>query len=317
MRRVEYEPMVEPYGQPYKPYTVWEKALGITKAYLEHYPRRKMVVRYLYYRGVAKEILEFGAKTYDHFIRAITRARKDFNNPEYDIFRNNIIDETRPYQEEVFYRESSNDEAIMRYLKGAFTFHHHLDPWDKRVEVWWGKNTIYQMYKDLPEKFRLSSYSLHGNLTFNVARDAYERLKDEERPIVILFVDDLNPAGDRRTYNIKAALADQGVKAEVYKVLVNPEHVRRYNLIPSVEIYGARLEKAKQDPCRNWFERLHGELYNVDVEAMEIEQVEGLLEGAIKSVLDVSRLEKIKKKEVEQIPAEVKRTKNGYRVKLL
>lgn len=317
MREIKYEKMVEPYGQSYAPYAKWAKALEITKAYMERYPTRKMDIRYLYYRGVAKEILRFAKSTYELFIDAITRARKDFRNPAYRVFRERLIDGSREKHEEGFYREDTSEEAIKRYLERAFVFSHRLDPWNKRVEIWFESNTSFLMYSDVPRKYRLSSFSLHGNLTFNVVQDTYNRLMDEKRPIVILYVGDLNPSGERRPHNIKTALADLGVDVTVYKVLVNPEHVKRYNLIPSIETYGKRLEKARRDPNCKWFELLRGDLYHVDTAAMEIEQVEELLEKAIKRVLDVSKLDEIKKRETRRIPVKVERVKRGYRIRLL
>lgn len=322
LEKIQYASMRDPYMKPYRPYKSWKEALDITKDTLEKifakYPDRKVTLRYLYYRLIKRKITGLIKSQYDGFIKAITKARKDIKNPEYHVFQK-LIDDTRDRWRDHFYEDAIGDPKDR--IKSAFTLVHHFDPWENQplVEIWTEKSTIHQMYSQFGRNYRLTMQCLRGNLIFNVIRDAFHRLEpawQDARRVVILYLGDFNPAGDKRPQNILTALHDLGLKnVEVYKVLVTKEQIEEYDLVPSIGMMD--LEKAQNDPLRGWFVEKHGKLYDVDVEAMEIEDVDNLLKKTIAQFLDVTVLEDLEDKEVDPLAIKIdKITEKQYLVEL-
>lgn len=154
-------------------------------------------------------------------------------------------------------------------------------------------------------------------MIFETVRQAYERLMEEKRPIIILFVGDYNPSGNRRPVNVKTALADMGIEVNIYKVLVTKEQISEYNLLPDVNKNDTkdRIKKAKRDPLIKWFVDKYGtEVYDVNAQAMDIELVDQLLTEAIESFVDPRVIDDLN----ERIPIkhEIFKLDGGYKIKM-
>jgi len=296
---IDYLPMKYPFGNSYNPYK-WGTVLDYIDDYIKKLGK-ELTLRYLYYRiiEVPKLNIPLVKDTYNAFESTLMRARKDYTNPRYDILRKYIIEDTRKRDIEKFYdwiipSESALKLAIDSYL----TKERYVYPYDKYVELWFEDAGMYQMYKDIASNYRISTECIGGNLVINSVYRAFSRFKDKNG--IILYIGDFNPSGNRRAYNIKTALADVGIDIDIKKILVTNHQIKEYNIKPDINNpkIQERIEKAKRDPNVKWHIEKYGtDVYDVNAEAMEYNDVVNLITKAISQEVDISKLDDLEESE--------------------
>ena len=298
---IGYIPLTRPYGTAYNP-KKWAGVLDFTRAYLTKLGK-EATIRFLYYRLIEESGLKIPptTDTYESYITAVANARKDYKNPNNRILIQNIFDDTRGRNVEDFFDWIGVDEkSLIEDIEDALTETRRIYPYDKYVELWFEDTGMWHMYKDIAKKYRISTECIRGNLIVNTVYGSFNRIKqnayDEDKDITILYVGDFNPSGNRRPFNIKAALWDLGLLASVKKVLVTKPQIGHYSILPDIKSPKTqeRIEKAKRDPLMRWFIQNYGtDVYDVNAEAMNYPDVEDLITKAIKEQVDVSKLGKL------------------------
>lgn len=312
LEEAEYVDMSCPYGNIYKPIK-WKEVIDFVSNWLEENretltdPERETygaTLRFLYYRIIEESglLLPHTKNTYDSFIRILTRARKDYHNTDYDVFRELIIDDTRNRTIEQFKDWQEVDEDRLKlYVRVGLTEYRTIYPFDKYVEVWFEDDGSYQMYRHIPKRYRISTECLGGNLITNSVYGIVDRIRSRAlsknlKDIVILYCGDFNPSGNRKIYNLQSAIADFGLNANVYKVLVTPPQIKKYNILPDPESPKTeeRIQKAKRDPLIRWFiEKYGSNVFDVNAQALNLDLTEKLITSAIEHFIDASVLDNL------------------------
>lgn len=315
---IGYIPLTRPYGTAYNP-KKWAGVLDFTRAYLTKLGK-EATIRFLYYRLIEESGLKIPptTDTYESYITTIANARKDYKNPDNRVLVQKIFDDTRGRYTETFYDWVNIDEETLKYnIELALTSTRRIYPYDKYVELWFEDTGMWHMYKDIAKKYRISTECIRGNLIVNTVYGSYNRINqnayDKKKKITILYVGDFNPSGNRRPFNIKAALQNLGLFANVKKVLVTKPQLKGYDIIPDIKSPKTqeRIEKAKRDPLMKWFIENYGtDVYDVNAEAMDYPDVEDLVTKAIKEQVDTSKLDDLD--EERPIEHEVEWDEDGY-----
>jgi len=256
---------------------------------------------------------------YKNFDTALTRARKDYSNTNYDIFRERIFDDTKQGYVQGFYNwVDPREETLKIYIQKGLTRSRYIYPFSKYIEVWFEDAGMWNMHKDFCHNYRLSTVCLRGNLSCSSIDTTYERMMDKDN-CVILYVGDFNPSGNRRPYNIKTALTDMGLDIEVVKVLVTKPQIGHYDLKPDAgkPITKDRIAKAKNDPNIKWFiEKYGSNIHDVNAQAVDIPIVEELITNAIKQQIDVTKLDDLNESEPKEFTFNWDESNSCYRINL-
>lgn len=163
MEEIDYVPMVSPYNKSYNPSAKWKKVIDFTIEYIgryrEYLDQHKILLtlRYLYYREIEEAgILPISKNAYEGYIKVMAKARKDFDNENWDIIRKYVSDDTRFDEKQNFFgwlkpTENKFIETIVKYLR----WERRIYPFNTMVEVWFEDDGMFQMYKHIPDKYRL------------------------------------------------------------------------------------------------------------------------------------------------------------------
>lgn len=290
---ITYLPMREHYGKKYTP-KKWKPVLDFTIDFLTKLCK-DTTIRFLYYRMIEESGLKIPltTNTYDSYGGVITQARKDKSNPDYDILRNRIIDDTRGRSIGFYYDWMYPSENGLKWaIESELTKRRYVYPFDRWVELWFEDDGMYKMYGDIARKYRVSTECIGGNLIVNTVYGGCSRLREKNNPI-ILYIGDFNPSGNRRAYNIKTCFADLGLNVDVKKILITKSQIEQHNLKQDVKTptMQERIKKAKRDPLIKWFTEKYGtDVYDVNAEAMNYDTVESIITKAIKDTVDVAKL---------------------------
>jgi len=164
----DYIPVTNPYGNSYNPRR-WHDVIRFSREYIQKLGK-VMTIRFLYYRLIEEKDVDLplSKDTYDSFVKVLTRARKDYNNPDYDIFRKFIIEDTRKRDIEEFFDWTKPTEVSLDYyILQGLTSTRYAYPYDKYVELWFEDAGMFGMYGHIGKKYRISTECVGGNLTFN------------------------------------------------------------------------------------------------------------------------------------------------------
>jgi len=317
LEKADYTKMNCPYGSEYNP-KKWREVIDFTINWLEEHreeltsderEEKGATLRFLYYRVIeeSKLSLPHTKNIYDSFIRVLTRAKKDYNNDSFKTLRELIIDDTRNRTIERFEGWDIVDEETLKlYVKTGLTEERRLYPYDKYLEVWFEDDGSYQMYRHIPKRYRISTECLGGNLITNSVYGIVERIGRKALDkgidkIIILHCGDFNPSGNRKIFNLQSAINDCGINANVFKILVTPPQIKKYNILPDPDSPKTqeRILKAKRDPLIRWFiERYGKDVFDVNAQALSLELTETLITKAIEYFVDTSILDTLDEKRI-------------------
>lgn len=320
IEKIEYGLMGHPYGEEYNP-KKWKDALDFTREYLRRI-NRNATIRFIYYRIIEEAGIDLPLtkNVYESFLKMMTRARKDYTNKENYILIQNIIDDTRNRNVERFFDWTKTDEdSFMEDIERSLTEMRRTYPYDKYMELWFEDDGMWQMYRELAEKYRISTECIGGNLIINSVYGSYHRIieKANGKDVIILYVGDYNPSGNRRPFNIKSAFKHLGINCDMYKIMVTKSQIKKYNILPDIDAPKTqeRIKKAKRDPLIKWFVDNYGiDVYDVNAQAIDIPITERIIEDAIKQFVDISKLDNLD--EERPIKHEIEWDGDGYKIKM-
>jgi hypothetical protein len=252
-----------------------------------------ITLRQLYYRFVAKGIIENSLNSYHIFIRQMSTARRDGRIP-FSLFedrtRTSNLGES-PFFEVPNYSslvedaidvcENADKYALMQ-LKQVHQ-NYDLPYWYNQpvyVEVWCEKEALANIFLPVTEKYGVTFVACKGYPSLSLLNDCAERFKTApaNREIHILYFGDF----DMRGLNIqetveKNLLDDFGVHTHVTRCALTKEQIETFQLPPSPA-------KIKDVMAKGWIEQNGDVAWELD--ALEPLVLTKIIDAAIQSQIN-------------------------------
>ncbi len=149
------------------------------------------------------------------------------------------------------------------------------------------KNTLLGQVRHWASPFGLSHAALGGYGSQTAIDQINRSVRYGEGHPLLLYIGDHDPSGQDIQRDFIART--EGVWMDVVRLAVNPEQIDRYGLFPAPGKTG--------DPRARGFVEEHGELVQVEVEAIEPDTLRQLVEKAIIRHTDLSVLDEVKGRE--------------------
>lgn len=264
--------------------------------------------RNAYYKLVSKGILPKTTAEYKYLSKIITEAR--INNiipPEC------FLDPERLHSVDFYLHNSFEDhvsyvfESFSKRLEN-FNFH----SWENQpnyVEVWIEKNALFEQFKQVTQRRRVTLVSCKGYPSLTVLSRASRRIEEElERrdidKFVLLYFGDYDPSGKDIPRYVKDRLENVfHVDFEIELVALSLEQIERHSL-PSVPA------KKSDTRTKNFLEKYGDKA--VELDALDFKVLRDIIDNAIAKHYDESIFEETQDQEqevIEKIREKVEETK--------
>jgi hypothetical protein len=216
-------------------------------------------------------------QAYGDLTDLLTRARIEGRIPFHA-----IGDETRPVMLWTGYLEPSTflRQAMKSFLSGYYR--NLLQSQPNHVEIVAEKNTIAPLCRKVCEKYCLPLTTGRGYCSLpprHAMAQRYRRSGKEK--LILLMVSDFDPDGEEIAHSFARSMRDDFSieKVHAIKVALTGDQVKQFELPPVMEAKG---DNAKRDK----FVAKHGK-HVWEVEALMPDQLIGILDEAVRSVLDM------------------------------
>ncbi len=135
----------------------------------------------------------------------------------------------------------------------------------------------------------LGGYSLGGYSSEPYIEEIVKDVRAQERPAVLIYAGDFDPSGT----DIDRDFVDRSqCFHRVHRVALNPKQIKKYDLQPMAG-------KASDTRAAGFVEK-HGELIQVELDALPPDVLEKLYWDVVKQYLDVSQFKKVVKQEARE-----------------
>lgn len=218
-----------------------------------------------------------------------------------------IIDETRGIYKTQDYQDI---DTAMKHTLDNYRRNRWKDN-GNYVEVWTEKRTLVNQFYPITNKYDVYLASGGGFSSATYIKDAVKRLypkMKQGKDITILYFGDMDPSGDFMDEDIEERFKEWGVKLHFIRLALTEDQLDTYKLKRKFDVkkkYGKKVKnKLEQDPRAKKFKEKYGELFQVELEALDPQVLNDLLENAILDYADLQQQEEVKqveRKEVEEI----------------
>jgi len=219
---------------------------------------------------------------------------------------NKIVDETRDIYKTTSYKNIEEAEKNLLEI-------YRRDRWkenDYYVEVWTEKRTLINQFLEITDKYDIYLASGGGFSSTTYVYEAIGRLYQKQRAgkkIKILYFGDLDPSGDYMDEDIENRFKEWGIDFKIDRICLKDEQIDEYNLKKKFDVPAKKgdkiYNKLEADSRAKRFYDKHGELFQIELEALDPNILNEMLKNSILKFVDKKQqreVKKIEKKEVEQ-----------------
>ena len=232
--------------------------------------RLKLTVRQLHYQLVSRGAIVNTAKQYSGLVDLVKNARMA-GLLDWDA----IEDRGRAIRSPFFH--ASPAEAIK--TAALIYKRDRLEGQDRIIEVWVEKAALSGVLLDVCYEYGAGLFAARGYSSATSFWDFRNRMLEDDREPVILYLGDLDPSGEQMTEDVenRASLL-YGDDVEVERLALNPDQVQAYDLIP-------QPAKTSDSRARAFIERNGTECYELD--ALPPRALIQIVRDGIESYLDM------------------------------
>lgn len=275
-----------------------------------------VTVRRIFYAMVTRQHTENTQNEYSRISKIVLKLRRG-GFMDWD----SIEDTTRNVHKSPNYNDIN--ECIINALK-RFRLYRWADQ-ENYVEVWVEKRGHVSILYNITNPLDVPIVECGGRMALNF--DMVENLIEAQKrgkKNHILYVGDYDPSGLSIDKNLKHQLLQWGITAEWLRVSLTYNQIQEYNLIkaytvldeisekliqrrPDIEILGYAdsgrplVNKLEKDTSSKGFKTAHnGELFQVEVDAVEVPILRELVKQEILSLIDFDSFQSCKQLEDEQ-----------------
>jgi hypothetical protein len=147
------------------------------------------------------------------------------------------------------------------------------------------KDALASLIESWMEPYGIPVLALKGWSSEGYERTIIDDLGDDDRPSVLLYLGDLDPAGEGIETNLQRRVGF----GEVHRLALTLEQVQELGLPENAGVEG----KLRKSPGRFAFEAKYGRLFQVEVDAVPPDVLRALVLGAVDEYLDRSIYEDV------------------------
>lgn len=272
-------------------------------------------VRQFHYIMVERGYIENTKEGYHKVQNILKKGRRSGEIPW-----NRIVDETRTVFKTTAYKDMN--EGLKLFLD-SFRLDGRWSGKNGRIEVWIEKRTLYRQCKDITDKYDVYLNTGGGWTSDSAIWDAVQRfLLYNTNKVDIIYFGDLDPSGDDMPRDIEDrlnAFRRLGVdctdgrtlkfpkEVKVHKILLTYDDLEKYHLEDrkrfdvQVKKGDKQWNKIMRDTrAKNMYDK-YGEVFQVEMEALEPEIIKKVLEEEIKKYVNEKLFKETEKEEQEQV----------------
>lgn len=256
----------------------WNVIVMRAKEIVESYSTG-VTLRQLYYRLVSEGLIPNKQQAYKTLSSKTAAARREGWFPS-------LIDRTRDIEK--YQTQSSPENALARAHKYYLRDRGETQDWSIYIGV--EKHGMVVQLLDWFGELGIPVLALGGYSSQTFVDEVREDVERQDRQSVLLYAGDFDPSG----MDIDRDFEERGdCFDEVERVALDASLVKKFNLPP--------MPGKESDSRSAKFELKHGELVQVELDALAPEDLKALYKKAIDSYFDYSAWEKvIKQEEIEQ-----------------
>ena len=237
-----------------------------------------VTLRQLFYRLVSKGMLPNTKSAYCSLSHYTAQARRAGDFPA-------LIDRTRTIHR---YQSFEDVQAARMWLKSIYR-RDRTEGQESSVYVGVEKAGIVEQLSAWFGEFGIPILALGGYASQTLVADIFADVSRQGRPAVLVYAGDFDATGT----DIDRDLMERtGCFDEVHRIALNPEQIAEYDLPP--------LAGKMSDTRAAGFVEKHGELIQVELDALPPDVLRKLYSAAIKQYLDLSQYEAVVKQEARE-----------------
>lgn len=253
----------------------------IFSAYQTLQPEHPMTVRQVYYALFSQGIVKNSKKDYNQVMNALVKGR------QIGIIPWNWVEDRlrRPRHVGMWDDLPSFMEAVKRSYR--------RDIWQTQedyFEFWLEKDALSGIFQDILDDYGITLNVGRGYDGWSSLKNASDRYTDKE--VTILYYGDFDPSGEDMVDSMRKRLAFFGCFPDIKKLAITKEDIEEFDLPP---------EPGKLSDSRSaGFEAKHGELIQVELDALPISELRRRIKQSIEDHLDMDAYNACRDEEEEE-----------------
>lgn len=252
-----------------------KEQLEIINGIIEEYSQQgyKLTLRQLYYQLVSRDIIANNLKEYAKLSKLLVQGRMA-GIVDWDAIEDRI---RRPY---LPYWVNDVADAI-RDTVSQYRLD-RMENQDVYIEVWVEKDALSGVLRRITAHYHINLMVNRGYSSCTAMHDASERIKEkqDEKKCYILYLGDHDPSGVDMVRDIKKRLEEFGADAEVKRIALTQEQIRKYSPPPNPA-------KIKDPRARAYIEEFGDTSWEVD--ALNPEILHKIIRKAVEDLIDIDR----------------------------
>lgn len=262
------------------------KIIDAVKQILAEYPDiQDWSLRQMYYRLVARHLLENTINNYKNLSRWLVEARET-GEIDYRLFEDRArkIHGTGDggWEDPVRFMDSYLNDFRRKYR--YFNYPQWGDQ-DFYVEVWLEKDALARLFSTVTDELNVYTCPCRGYPSFSYVMEAVERYNEVDKPIILLYFGDYDPTGLNIPENLIERLMNYGGFYEDQLRLIRKaltiDQIRRYDLPPA--------PAKKSDARYKGFVETTGTDQVVELDALEPRILQQLVRDSVMDYIDLDR----------------------------
>jgi hypothetical protein len=169
---------------------------------------------------------------------------------------------------------------------------------DVYIEVWVEKDALSGVLRRITSHYHINLMVNRGYSSCTAMHDASERIKEkqDEKKCYILYLGDHDPSGVDMVRDIKKRLEEFGADAEVRRIALTQEQIKKYSPPPNPA-------KIKDPRAKAYIEEFGNTSWEVD--ALNPEILHKIIRKAVEDLIDVDKFnEKLEQEKEDKIKLE-------------
>jgi hypothetical protein len=268
-----------------------KEQLEIINGIIEEYSQQgyRLTLRQLYYQLVSRDIIANNLKEYAKLSKLLVQGRMA-GIVDWDAIEDRI---RRPY---IPYWVNDVADAI-RDTVNQYRLD-RMENQDVYIEVWVEKDALSGVLRRITAHYHINLMVNRGYSSCTAMHDASERIKEkqDEKKCYILYLGDHDPSGVDMVRDIKKRLEEFGADAEVRRIALTQEQIKKYSPPPNPA-------KIKDPRAKAYIEEFGNTSWEVD--ALNPEILHKIIRKAVEDLIDVDKFnEKLEQEKEDKIKLE-------------
>lgn len=254
-----------------------KQQLEVINKIIEEYSEQgyKLTLRQLYYQLVSRDIILNNLKEYAKLSKLLVQGRMA-GIVDWDAIEDRIRVPYIPYSVDDI--EDAIQDTIDQYRLDR------MNNQEVYIEIWVEKDALSGVLKRITSHYHINLMVNRGYSSCTAMHDAYERIKDkqDEKKCYILYLGDHDPSGVDMVRDIKDRLEEFGAEAEVKRIALTQEQIKKYNPPPNPA-------KIKDPRAKDYIAKFGNTSWEVD--ALNPDILHKIIRKAVEELIDIDMFE--------------------------